>query len=207
MIISPPDSEVASLFRDGELVMWPKLTLKHMGELSRLPVHNVQRWKKLKSRDALSAVGDISNHALSVWTRDADEARIIQRMLKDTEDEMRAFVQSLFPTVKLGDEMHSWRFTVTKNEPLHFDVYAERVRTPVIRIFLNLDDKPRVWDIGPLDDGSDGYMNAEYRARVLLHATPKRFEFPPGSAWMVDSRRVAHAIIFGRRAAMFSWET
>lgn len=206
MIVSPADSEVASHFSCCELVMWPTLSLTHIVALSRLPIHEVPLWKKLKSRDALEPISKISKHSLSVWTGDLQEALVIQKMLTQTENEIRALVRLWFPKAVLSVEMHSWRYMVTENEPLHFDVYAERVKSPVIRVFINLDTIPRIWDIGPTDDGSDSFYDPVYKARILKKPT-KRIEFAPGSAWLVDSRRVAHAIIYGRRAAMFSFET
>lgn len=187
--------------------MWPTFPLTHLAALSTLPVHTVQRWKKLKSKIALEPVSDIRTHALSVWTRDPDRARGIQKILRETEDEVRACMMRWFPGVRLGAEMHSWRYTLTQDEPLHFDVYADRVTTPVIRLFVNLDNEPRVWDVGPLDDGTDGFHDQGYKARVLKESATERISFAPGSAWLVDSERRAHAIIYGRRAAMFSFET
>lgn len=206
MIVSPADSEVAAHFGAGELVMWPALSLVHVDALARLPVHAVEKWKKLKSRDALAPVVAMGAHALSVWTRNTAEARVIQGILIDTQDEIRALVCAWFPSSTLGAELHSWRYTLTENEPVHFDVYADRVQRRVIRVFVNLDTVPRIWDVGPIDDGTDGFFDQVYKARVLKQPPTERIEFAPGSAWIVDSQRFAHAIVYGRRAAMFSFE-
>jgi hypothetical protein len=119
---------------------------------------------------------------------------------------MRSLVTHLFPAIKLGAEINSWRYTLTLDEPLHFDEYAGRVTKRVIRVFVNLDIAPRVWDVGPIATDKDrGTYDPVYKARISKGPS-ERIEFAPGQMWLIDSRRVAHAIIYGRRAAMFSFE-
>jgi hypothetical protein len=208
---APPDSAVETLVRQGHLALFPDLPLSELELLRTLPMHAVERWKKLKSRDVLAplpdAIGD--KHPISVWTRDKAQAQRIQTALRVTENEVRALMQRWFPSVQFKAELHSWRYTLTKDEPLHFDAYAERVKAPVLRLFLNLDTQPRVWDLGPIagSEAERGTYDPVFKANLISGVPVERVEFAPGSAWIVESYRVAHAIIFGRRAAMFSFET
>ena len=208
MIVDPPDSDVAGLFDAGELIVFKSVRLSHFTALSELPIHEVAIHKKLKSKNALPPIKSFdSGHPLRVWASTLERAVEIQSMLRETEDEIRGLMQRWFPEKKYGPEMHSWRYTVTKDEPLHFDVYAERVVSAVIRIFVNLDTEPRIWDMGTVALSKDsGVYDPGYRARID-DSPVKRVSFDPGDVWIVDSRRVSHAIIYGRRAAMFSFET
>ena len=208
MIFDPPDSDVAELFDAAELIVFKSFRLSNFTALSELPVHRIALWKKLKSRDALAPIKSFDDkHALRVWTSKLERAVEIQAMVRETEDEIRGLMQRWFPEKKYGHEMHSWRYTVTKDEPLHFDVYAERVVSSVIRLFVNLDTEPRIWDVGTVALSKDsGVYDPGYRARID-DSPVQRVSFDPGDVWLVDSRRVSHAIIYGRRAAMFSFET
>jgi hypothetical protein len=205
VIFDPPDAEVARLFDACELIVFKSIRLSNFKALSELPIHDVALWKKMKSKNALLPFD--GKHPLRVWTTDAGRAKEIQAMLKKTEDEARGLMRRWFPKKKYGPEMHSWRYTITKDEPLHFDVYAERVVSPVVRFFVNLDTEPRVWDIGTTAVSKDsGTYDPGYRARIN-EGPVQRVSFDPGDLWIVDSSRVSHAIIYGRRAAMFSFET
>ena len=207
MQIDPPDADVARLFDACELIVFKSVRLAHFAALSALPIHDKALWKKLKSRDALAPIKVLDKHPLRVWTDSHKQAAAIQTMIRETEDDVRRRVRRWFPAKTLYAEMHSWRFTVTKDEPLHFDVYAERVTSPVIRVFVNLDTEPRLWDVGTVARGPDaGTYDPVYKARIDREPS-ERIAFDPGDVWIVDSRRVAHAIIHGRRAAMFSFET
>ena len=208
MIVDPPDSDVAGLFDAGELIVFKSVRLSHFKALSELPVHEVEVQKKLKSKNALPEIKDFHDrHPLRVWTSSLGRALEIQAMLRETEEEIRGLMQRWFPEKKYGPEMHSWRYTLTKDEPLHFDVYAERVVSSVIRLFVNLDTEPRIWDVGTVALSKDsGVYDPGYRARID-DSPVQRVSFDPGDVWLVDSRRVSHAIIYGRRAAMFSFET
>lgn len=189
IILSPDDRDVAVNYGACHLMLWPDFPLKHWDFLRSLPVHNTISQKKMKSKHALEPVKNIRKHALGVWTHDLLEAFEIQEIMRETQYEIRDWVVRWFGS-NLGDEMHTWRYTVTENEPPHFDKYSENITNTVIRVFVNFDVIPRVWDIGTTEP------NGPYT----------RFEFQPGSFWLVDSKQVEHAIIFGRRAGMFSFE-
>lgn len=201
-------SEVPTIYNRGGLIVWNNIRLSYLKDLQSFPVHSVEKWKKLKSRDALAPIGgDMKRHALQVWTMDKWAAEVIQRILRVTENEIRHLVNEWYGWERLGAELHSWRYTLTKNEPLHFDVYADRVDQKVLRVFVNLDTEERIWDVGPIDEiGIDAKYDPVYKARVLKGVNVQRITFEPGTIWAVDSQRVSHAIIYGRRAAMFSYQ-
>jgi hypothetical protein len=206
LIRDPQDSDVQRLFFGDALLLFTEPRLTRLRELSALAIHAVERWKKMKSRDALATVKDLKAHPLSVWAKDRDSAAEIQSIMRQTEDEVRQYVRRWFDGVELGAELNSWRYTMTRDEPLHFDEYASRVNCVVVRVFVNLDTEPRIWNLGPVATPEDsGTYDPIYKAR-LSKGPSSRLEFAPGQMWVVDSRRVAHAIIYGRRAAMFSYE-
>lgn len=185
VVRNPFFAEVAAHYHACRLIVFDNLLLTHLSALRALSIHGSERFKKLKAKDAFLPIRELPRHALGVWTLDRKRAAAIQEMLRDNEAEIREYVRAWFPDAELGDEMHSWRYTVTKDEALHYDQYADRVNEKVVRVFINLDTEPRVWHVGD-------------EAELI--------EFAPGAVWLVDSRRVAHAIVYGRRAAMFSFQ-
>lgn len=187
MIINPPEQDIEQLFYANQLLYWPDFYKQiDYNYLSNLPIHENVRLKKFKSRELFKPIGRIEDHPLAVWASTVDEAKKIQNKLMETETYCYHLVKSWFPKTQLLKAMHSWRYTLTENEALHLDKYDPRIVKPVVRLFINLDTHNRLWDVGK-------------------QAT--RIEFPPGSAWMVNSEQVEHAIIYGRRALMLSWET
>lgn len=195
VIYSPEKAAVEGHFHAGDVVVFELLPLSHIGFLMALPIHDNADFKKMKMRNVTEPINDLGKHCLRVWATDREQAITIQRVLIETQDEARRYVQQWFPSlvIRPEKEMHSWRYTETGPEPMHLDKYADRVVTPVIRLFINLDTKDRVWDILQQDVGSSQQV--------------RRIWFPPGSAWLCDSQKVSHSIIYGRRGGMFSWES
>jgi hypothetical protein len=118
-----------------------------------------------------------------------------------------------------------WRLNAIMNENMHVDAYREPVRDHFARLFINLDNQPRIWNtsyslpqlyerfgkeavrrlgasITP--EGLHGMLNVlafGKTAREWWDTQPRHVAyFQPGDCWAVESRTVAHQIFYGRRA-------
>ncbi len=108
---------------------------------------------------------------------------------------------------------------------MHVDTYTTEFNDHFARLFINLDDQPRIWmtswgieDLyerfgGQLPaelvaDGEPGAIHAAVneaafggRSTIWWDNQPRHVAyFDPGAVWAVDSRQVAHQIFYGRRA-------
>ena len=118
-----------------------------------------------------------------------------------------------------------WRLNTLMNENMHLDVYADERPEHFARMFINLDNQPRIWQTSwTIDDLlvrlrgriSERAIREKSRADLwkelsfaLFGPSPQEWwddqprhaaYFAPGDVWIVDSRQVAHQIFYGRRA-------
>jgi hypothetical protein len=118
-----------------------------------------------------------------------------------------------------------WRLNTVMNENMHLDVYDEERPHHFARMFINLDTQPRIWQTSwTIDDLveqlkgriPDTVIREKSRADLwkelsfaLFGPSPEEWwdsqprhvaYFDPGDVWIVDSRQVAHQILYGRRA-------
>ena len=118
-----------------------------------------------------------------------------------------------------------WRLNTIMNENMHLDVYKDENHEHFARMFVNLDDQPRIWQTSwTVDDLVERIRHRfppsafEGRSRAqtwsdmtfsIFGSSPQQWwdeeprhvaYFDPGDVWIVDSRQVAHQIFYGRRA-------
>jgi hypothetical protein len=138
--------------------------------------------------------------------------------------DLRMFARAAFATYRFAQMGLNWRFTETDLEDLHIDGYGVDDDLQFIRIFMNLDTRPRCWNTSyRLDElvtkhYSDARMREvqgtsadAFNKRLNLHVfggkdrigrdgLPRHVvEFDTGDVWLCDSRLVSHQIVWGRR--------
>ncbi len=110
------------------------------------------------------------------------------------------------------------RFQESNKEGLHIDAYSPfQLRKAVLTAYLNLDDKPRIWDTSysvdelidneefmgktVVDQGKPTFELGRNINKVLAREPfPRtRIEIAPGAAVITNGATVAHEIVFGRR--------
>jgi hypothetical protein len=119
-----------------------------------------------------------------------------------------------------------WRHTETRVENLHFDIDQDSADFESVRLYLNMDDIPRIWHTSyELSRILDAYYDELELAALagqplerLLQVLSLRLfgnwssrgreQFPrhmvlfePGDVWICDGRTVPHQVIYGRRVA------
>ena len=134
-------------------------------------------------------------------------------------------IDSIFNGMSFRERRFTWRMLETLHEDLHVDSYGEDKDDHLVRAFINLDIVPRLWhtsfDIATLflrygdrltdAEIAEGTPNSLIRLlseRVFGGMANAGFDrqprhaafFDPGDIWLVDSRKVSHQIMYGRRA-------
>ena len=90
------------------------------------------------------------------------------------------------------DDQFNLRFDA-KEKPrrMHMDNYDQEP----MRIFLNLDNEPRVWRIS---------CPCTYCDACKQKQNCHEIEFGSGALWVVNTKRVNHQLVYGKRLGVFS---
>lgn len=163
---------------------------------------------------------------------DSDRGRLdcFREQVRSGDRQMQALFRRLFPGYADFKSIYSWRFTETMYENLHWDNFGTTDDFHQVRIFVNIDDRPRLWRISEdiesfarrsyadanlahlRDDSADrlAYVLNNKVLGGLAHACldqmPKHhLGFEQGEVWLCETRLVSHQIYSGYRAyaAMF----
>ncbi len=166
---------------------------------------------KMQGRFQRSGVPDELNAKLS------SEVRKICQQAFELHDKV-------FAGYKIIRKKAVFRLNTTMAENMHLDTYKEPSDFHFARMFINLDNQPRIWHTS--------WRASDVIARYADRAQPEWFSgdlnqlwsrisssvfgessqdcwdkeprhiafFDPGDVWIVDSRQVAHQIFYGRRA-------
>ena len=88
--------------------------------------------------------GGLKDHILANYTSNEKDARKLQQVILDTSQKYREFFARTFPNYMPEREKNTWRFTEARDYNMHFDSYYHPDKF-YIRMFTNLDSKPRIW--------------------------------------------------------------
>lgn len=139
---------------------------------------------------------------------------------------LRAFARDVFRPyrfLKQGTAV-SWRFTPTGPEGLHVDYFRDERDLQYVRIFINVDQQPRVWTLSHQLDELIAQYHDEARLGELagapsntvcdrlnkvvfdaVNALPREamdrhvVSFAPGDVWLCETRLNSHEIFAGHR--------
>ncbi len=148
----------------------------------------------------------------------------VRREVQSVNAQVREFGKTLFSTYDFLEWDVSWRFTHTGPEDLHLDSFGSNEDFQYVRIFINIDDKPRIWNVSHrLDELTKRYYESGhlgelrdlsgnefcYKLNLLAFGGMERagrdghdrhvVELEQGDVWLCDSRVVSHQIVSGQR--------
>lgn len=146
--------------------------------------------------------------------------KAVNRLSQDLTD----FKAKVFAGYRFLKRDISWRFTPTGPEGLHVDYVRSAEDLQYVRIFVNVDNAPRVWtlsyqleelieryfDFAGLAEMQGAHANeicnrlnqTVFSAHERLPGGPlpsHRVAFQPGEVWLCESRLNSHEIFSGRR--------
>ena len=147
---------------------------------------------------------------------------------------IRDVAQQLFPHYRFTKMPCSWRFTPTGPEVIHIDEFGalnDEQEKWYLRIFMNVDEEPRKWNLGYTLDGlAEHYYEeagmAKWRggrgadfAREICERVygvkcenregdwPRHeIEWGTGDVWICDSLHHSHQVVKGRRMMATGFE-
>lgn len=180
------------------------------------PPASNDNWLKKAKASALLAPVD-GTHVLVKLGLSEAQAERLRQIIGRVNKQLRDRVTRWFPNYKVvNDQSVTWRLTPTESEEMHYDSYGKSTDdNHNVRLFVNLDSKPRLWGVGnPIDETIRIYRD-RLKSRSTEH--PNLFNgavnnllpwpevarhfvtFAPLNMWLVNSQLIAHEIIYGRR--------
>ena len=232
---TPPASiaPITQPYEAGRIVVFPKLKLDiDFGFWASLPTDDYPALKKLSS----TALSDdfrrdpLLDRKLAAAALPPEMEQAMRAQMHRIYEQVLPIYARLFGDYRFTRRQVVWRLNTIRNENLHVDTYKEPLPQHFARLFINLDDQPRIWNTSYTIDqiyqrfGSvlderlirEGDGDAIYRAlngaafggksAIWWDRQPRHVVyFDPGDVWCVDSRQVAHQIFYGRRAVSFDF--
>jgi hypothetical protein len=215
---------VRMLFERGEVVILKKKRLAADFEfLSTIaPPHGdgSRRGKYVFWR----VVAGVRDARASVWQMFQDDVfhgdeqrfRYFQEQVRSVDDQINSIVRAIFQQRNFLTETITWKFQRNRGENLHIDNLNGCDRVAQVRLFANLDTKPRKWAVGRhwryyadqlydsarLHEAAGDPCSFNHRLTSAAFGVstascdePRHLvEFAPGEIWLANSALVAHQV-------------
>lgn len=219
---------VVKPYEGGKVLYFPQLDFRIDHEFwAALPTDTYERLKKLSSSP--SAEDPSRDPVLDRRLMEAEAPKGLARRLKQEivrfYERVLPVYEALFDGYRFTRRQVVWRLNTIRNENMHVDTYATEFKDHFARLFINLDDQPRIWMTSWGLDELYEKFGAELEPELLARGRPGEIHaavneaafggkstiwwdkeprhvayFDPGEVWAVDSRQIAHQIFYGRRA-------
>jgi len=226
--LDAPVSSVVDEYEAGKVIAFPNLKLDIDFDFwAGLPTDAYPVLKKMSS--VAWRPGEGEDPSLDYNLRQAQlpaalEAEV-RAQIGRLYDQLLPVYEAMFSGYRFTRRQAVWRLNSTLNENLHVDTYLEEFQDHFARLFINLDNQPRIWQTSyTIDEMFEKFRDridrrvfeTGTRAQIWIELNKVVFGgsskmwwdcqprhvayFDPGDVWAVDSRQVAHQIFYGRRA-------
>ena len=226
-----PRADIPSIikpYEGGRVIEFPHLDLQiDHGFWSGLRTDDLVRLKKLSSSPTPGDPGDdlVLERRLAEAGVPGGLKRRLKREISRLYERVLPIYEALFSGYSFTRRQVVWRLNTIRNENMHVDTYVTEYTDHFARLFINLDDQPRIWSTSwTLDELYARFGHKLPRERVLAsepgeihrainevafggrsnvwwdHEPRHVAYFDPGAVWAVDSRQISHQIFYGRRA-------
>ncbi len=229
-------AEIRRLYEDGNLVLLKGISFDFDYDFLNSidfdvpgPADILHKVKKLGGHKFLAlspkSSGPVESFVYQqIFGSDEGKLAYFQEQVRSGCAQSDALYARLFPNYVVTRTVHTWRFTETMYENLHWDVFGIPEPFHQVRIFTNLAASPRLWRVShPIEQFLEGiyeekelskfadkpgddlirYVNNE----VLLGKQPcfdrqpkHHIAFAQGDVWICETRLLSHQIYHGERA-------
>jgi hypothetical protein len=222
------EKSYVSEYESGKVITFPNLKIDIDFDFwSSINLESNATLKKFRSSVANFDMLDVDNHLqriMSAGIEDTTAKKMIDNM-RSIYAQIVPIYLSIFSGYEFVKHKTVWRLATVMNENMHIDAYKGESEYYPARMFVNLDNQPRIWQTSwPIDEicamhaGKIDPRNLDKMTRgevwaQLNHVTfgrgsaewwdnqPRHVSyFDPGDIWIVDSRQISHQIFYGRRA-------
>jgi len=226
-----PRADIPSIikpYETGRVMHFPRLDLEiDHGFWAGLKTDDLVKLKKLSSSPT---PGDprqdpLLDRRLAEADVPAGLRRKLKREITRLYERVLPIYESLFAGYRFTRRQVVWRLNTVRNENMHVDTYVSDYTDHFARLFINLDDQPRIWMTSWTLDELYARFGDRLPPEAVVRSEPGDIHraineaafggrstvwwdnqprhvcyFDPGDVWAVDSRQVSHQIFYGRRA-------
>jgi hypothetical protein len=151
-----------------------------------------------------------------VFNDDAQRFEHFREQILSVDAQIDRIARTIFDRHRFLTETITWKFQRNRGENMHIDNLNGCDKAAQIRLFVNLDSKPRKWSVGrhwryyaerefdraKLPDTALDSCNFNHRLSAAAFGVstdtceePRHFvEFEPGEVWLANSALVAHQV-------------
>ena len=229
--LATPRAEIPSIckpYESGLVLQFPNLDLGIDHDFwAGLKTDQLARLKKLSSSPSPGDVGHdpLLDRRLAEAGVSWGLKRKLKREITRLYERALPLYESLFSGYRFKRRQVVWRLNTVRNENMHVDTYVDDFADHFARLFINLDDQPRIWSTSWTLDELYARFGDQLPREMLFNSDPGEIHkainqaafggrstvwwdkqprhvayFDPGDVWAVDSRQVSHQIFYGRRA-------
>lgn len=186
-------------------------------------------WKKIGTRDDITVPPIVfkdgrfhktQNPLCGIIENETMLIKVYSELLR-LELGFKLLVHQLFTYRAIEHRNLTFRFTKTENEPVHLDyfdggkAFPERLKVRRLKLFLNVDSQPRVWNVGPtladlllhangafgktLPNDINVLTKLVYDSGLLAQVPMVRVEIPPRGIVFANGATVVHQVVSGNR--------
>ena len=222
--------EIAERYENGDVIILPNISLDCDLEF----LQNVKLPSETKKfgtangidRDIMIRRGNIvgwnPTHPLGMYQAPSDHKLYLYHQIVEINSQLRIGVRQLFPRYfRLFDGNITWRFTPTRDEPMHLDGYFHLTKGRLlnrahVKFFINMDSAPRIWRVShglkhivsncfdPRLEGLPSTLNDlnlhVCHSNILGEFPYHHIEWPQLSLILADGESVTHQVLYGNRA-------
>ena len=166
---------------------------------------------------------ELKRHLRAVTFNDVELRYRLARQILNFQKQVLDFYQKVFPEYGYYKYSINWRLRESRAESMHVDAYRIDRDFHQVKLFINLDTAPRIWNTGEdmqllisrhLDDMKlREYLGLQYH-RFLEECDRLLFDpvkgppdcqyfdttfFDTGDVWTAETRNIPHQIFFGRK--------
>lgn len=166
---------------------------------------------------------ELKRHLRAVTFNDVELRYRLAWQILNFQKQVLDFYQKVFPEYGYYKYSINWRLRESRAESMHVDAYRIDRDFHQVKLFINLDTAPRIWNTGEdmqllisrhLDDMKlREYLGLQYH-RFLGECDRLLFDpvkgppdcqyfdttfFDTGDVWIAETRNIPHQIFFGRK--------
>ena len=223
--------ELMDLYENGYLLILKNYRFQvGRGFFEKLTFPNEKRSKKMILSTPENEHHDIPRDKVwriiddEIFAADPERRAKFHRLVAEANAEVFRLVDSLFPRYAYTRKLCIYNLTEMFGHNLHFDSPYHAQENTQLKMFVNLDDQPRIWH---LSQSLEELTRRNYRrlkmervagqnvrefTRRLTHGVfGTRFQsgshaehrhsilFYPGEVWCLNPNMTAHEVVYGRR--------
>ena len=221
-------AQLTDSYESGKLILLRNAPLEiDYDLLNQVSLSTGRRFKKITDKFFLLPRLYQPKVARELWSAFGIDARFfltVRKEVTSVSTQVRQLGRTLFPHYRFLEWDVSWRFTPTGPEALHIDSFGSNENFQYVRIFINIDHEPRLWNASHrLEELAARHYDSDHleelrglsgnefcrRLNVIAFGGMERagadgqdrhvIEFEQGDVWLCDSRVVSHQIVRGRR--------